>query len=532
LSDGWVAGLVLMSEAVKQENIEPELVGIHTFKEIFSYFAQEVFGRLDEKTREFLLFTSFLPKMTAPMAEDLSGNRSASFILRGMHCNNYFVSGSSSSEPVYAYHPLYRDFLRSRADDLLPRETLIRLRRRAASLLEKAGQTESALALLLDNGDWDGMVGIIVSHAPQMLEQGRYLSLRQWFDNLPPEVIGANPWLLYWEGMSALSFDPRSARQCFEQAFTGFQTAKDQVGSVMAASGVVNAIVYGWNDFKPLDHWYMVLSDLATTAGTFSGEIEASAVASILMAIAMRDMYQVDTETWERRAMQIVETPSTVNIKFHALHFAFWYRLMIGNVAKALPFLDELRRLSRVRYAQPLTAIGRWLLEMIYHLYTGSHDEVLKAVKKGLDVAKKTGVHVEDMWFYANGIVSLISRMDLEGAQNWLDKIRPGLDDWPNYPKSLYHIQLMRMAAGPDTAPLIPRDRSADTARLDRISVRLGSLRQSLELPPPSAEPTEMMEISLDETEKNLRWMEEQSCAPLKRRQQLMEQMLSCLAPC
>jgi V/A-type H+-transporting ATPase subunit I len=79
------------------------------------------------------------------------------------------------------------------------------------------------------------------------------------------------------------------------------------------------------------------------------------------------------------------------------------------------------------------------------------------------------------------------------------------------------------MAAGPDTAPLIPRDRSADTARLDRISVRLGSLRQSLELLSPSAEPTEMAEISLDETEKNLRWTEEQSSAPLKRRQQLME---------
>jgi len=84
-------------------------------------------------------------------------------------------------------------------------------------------------------------------------------------------------------------------------------------------------------------------------------------------------------------------------------------------------------------------------------------------------------------------------------------------------------IQLTRAVAGPETAPLAPRDRSADTARLDRLSLRLGNLRQALELPVHSADQIEMAEISLDETEKNLRRMEEQTNVPLKRRRRLIE---------
>lgn len=84
-------------------------------------------------------------------------------------------------------------------------------------------------------------------------------------------------------------------------------------------------------------------------------------------------------------------------------------------------------------------------------------------------------------------------------------------------------IQLTRTVAGPDTAPLPPRNCTADLARLERLSLRLGSLRQGLELPAPPAEPGAPPEISLDEAEASLCRMEEQLSAPLKQRQQLRE---------
>jgi V/A-type H+-transporting ATPase subunit I len=93
-------------------------------------------------------------------------------------------------------------------------------------------------------------------------------------------------------------------------------------------------------------------------------------------------------------------------------------------------------------------------------------------------------------------------------------------------------MQLTRTVAGPDTAPLVPRNCTADLARLERLSLRLGSLRQALELPAPTTEPTEPAETSLDEAEKNLRAMEEQVSAPLKQRQQLLERTGELAAVC
>ena len=84
-------------------------------------------------------------------------------------------------------------------------------------------------------------------------------------------------------------------------------------------------------------------------------------------------------------------------------------------------------------------------------------------------------------------------------------------------------IQLTRAVAGPDTAPLPPRDRSNDLARLERLSLRLGNLRRALELPLVRAESAEPIETSLEEAEGCLRRMEEELSATLTLRRELVE---------
>jgi LuxR family maltose regulon positive regulatory protein len=446
LSDGWAAGLVLMSEVVKRENIDPQLIGQHTFEEIFAYFAEEVFLRLDHKTAEFLLKTAFLPKTTAHMAEQLTGEPSAGDILRDMHRNNYFIMRHTGHEAAYEYHPLYRNFLLSRSLTTFSPETLSMIRRTAAGILEKAKMTEAAVTLLKDIADWDAMIDLINNHAPDMLKQGRHHSLRQWLDSLPSDITKTSAWLLYWQGMSNLPFTPHSAQLFFEDAFNRFQTNQDRTGAIMAASGVVNAINLKFDDFTPLDHWYMVLRDLSKSLETFpTEEIEVALIPGIIMAIGLREMADVDIDTWEERVLHMVETPATIPAKSHTLHLCFWYRMLGKNFADALPLLNELRRISQLSEAQPLIIIETCSAEVMYYLFTGLHNELMKSAQRGLDTAKKTGVHIEDMWFYNHTILSFLNRMDCDGARVWLDKIPTGSDHWPNWAKCLYHLQLMLM---------------------------------------------------------------------------------------
>ena len=58
-------------------------------------------------------------------------------------------------EPIYGYHPLFREFLLSQAEKTLSGQNLSFSRGQAAELLEEHGQVESAVRLLQEIGDWE-----------------------------------------------------------------------------------------------------------------------------------------------------------------------------------------------------------------------------------------------------------------------------------------------------------------------------------------------------------------------------------------
>jgi ATP/maltotriose-dependent transcriptional regulator MalT len=127
------------------------------------------------------------------MAEELSGLSLASRLLSMLSRNNYFTEKRFHSEPIYQYHSLFRKFLLSRAKETFPQESLLALFRRAASLLDDDGQIEAAVSLLCEVNDWEGMVRLIMKHAPLMVEQGRNRPLKEWLNSLPKEVTENNP---------------------------------------------------------------------------------------------------------------------------------------------------------------------------------------------------------------------------------------------------------------------------------------------------------------------------------------------------
>jgi LuxR family maltose regulon positive regulatory protein len=362
--------------------------------------------------------------------------------------NNYFIISHAGIKGIYEYHPLYRYFLLSRACEVFPPERLSMVRRSAAVILEKAGMTEEAINLLKEISDWKAMADIIVSHAPDMFKQGRHLPLQTWLGSLPAEIKDRNPWLLYWEGMCILTFYPGQAELIFKKAFAGFKAAGDSFGAMMAASGAINSISNHYNNFSSLEQWYAVLNDLALRTGKFPDEeIEAVVVTSLITAAILCEKNTRELDTWERRALNIKENPSTINIKAQALRWAFTRHLLwSGGCHEALPLLHELRRLSQVRGAHPLLSIFAWFAEFQYHTCSGSHKDLVDAAGKVLDISRETGIHTEDMWIYVHTAASFINRLDVEGGLKWLNEIPLMAEGCPNGIKVFYHLQLMRIA--------------------------------------------------------------------------------------
>ncbi|HET6461623.1 MAG TPA: BTAD domain-containing putative transcriptional regulator, partial [Syntrophales bacterium] len=446
ISDGWAAGLVLIYESLKRDNTELRFMRKRSFEEVFTYFARELFEKLDHRTQEFLLYTAFLRKMTASMAEEITGNPLAGDILSYMNHNNYFITKHFDNEPVYEYHLLCRDFLMTHARNMLPSETLSSIQCSAAVILERAGQTEAAVSLLKTVSDWEAMAGVIISHAPDMIKQGRYEPLREWLDSLPEEVIHGSPWLLYWKGISVLPFAPASAKSYLEQAFAGFQTGNDLIGAVLSAAGVVFAIYFLFDDFTTIGHWLNILHDLAAKIDSFpNDEIEASVIASMIAASLFENISHPKAETWEQRLLEIPETPATINLKIHAFHLVFWHRLLYRSAHEALPLLSLLERLSRSRHAQPLHLIVLWCAEVQYYLITGLHYELMQAADEGLKLSQNCGIDIHDKWFHVHALVSFLNRMNCKGAEKLIERMSSA-EYMSTLARSLYNVTLARLA--------------------------------------------------------------------------------------
>jgi LuxR family maltose regulon positive regulatory protein len=427
ITDGWAAGLILMLESMKR-GIEPQMLGKLTPDEIVAYFGKELFDKTDKEIQEFFLKTAFLPKMTIKMAETLTDLSHANRILSTLSKRNYFTEVHFHREPVYQYHPLFREFLLNRAEDTLSPEILSMLRHRAALLLEEDGQAVAAVSLLREVGDWDMLIRFILKYAPLMITQGRYRPLEEWLDYIPREVIENNPLLLYWMGACRVPFNPSFSRTYFEKAFEKFRIKEDAAGLFLAWSGIVESIWFDLSDFKLFDKWISVLEDLMHDFKEFpSDEIGARVASSMFIALVLRQPHHPDIEVWSERMLSSLERLTNMSSRITTLFRQAFYRMFTGEYENLIFAINSLRQLARSRGASPLALVTTKFAETIYYRIMGSHEKCLKAISDGLQLSKTTGIHVMDKMFLVHGVLSSLSVRDGKLAQELLDKMDSSL---------------------------------------------------------------------------------------------------------
>ena len=446
-ADGWAAGLVLMLESVERKVIEPQALGKLTPDEIMDYFGKELFGKTDAEVQSFLLKTAFLPKMTPKMAEDLTGLPNAGRILDALSRSHYFTEKRFRGEPVYQYHSLFREFLLSRAKGTFSADTLSVLLRQAAKLLEDDGQSEAAIGVLCDIGDWNGMVRLVLMHAPSMVEQGRNRSLEEWMSSLPKDIMENNPWLLYWMGEGLLPLNPSRSREYFQKAFKKFKSQENPAGIFLSWSGVVESIRFGFDNFKQLNEWTSALEELMHDLKEFpSKEIEARVASSMFFSMVFAQPQHPMVEEWEERTFASAESHTNINGKILALYRVAFYRLHIGDFRKAALVIHSLQQLPEYRDAAPFALITVRLVEAIYYRYLGEHEKCLQAVSDGLKISHNTGIHIVDRILLYHGISSALNVNDLATANRLLEKMGTARDRFKPWDTSFYHLLRTREA--------------------------------------------------------------------------------------
>jgi LuxR family maltose regulon positive regulatory protein len=402
ISDGWAAGFVLLLE--KAEEGSPLKLPRQKPQEILDYFAGEILENLDEEMHSFLLKSAHLPRMTPRMTEQLTGLRRAGKILATLNRRNYFTQVFPGAEPVYEYHPLFRDFLKSRADDMFSEKYIRRLRAKAAAIMESSGYFEEAAGIFREIGDWNGLSRIVQKLAPPLVRQGREGTLAEWLEFLPGEILEEDPWLLYWRGMARLSSRPGESQDDFKEAFRRFSRQKDRNGSFLAWAGVVDAIIYGPGSLKTLDPWFSTLDKmLRKSTHSLPEEIETKATCAMIKALSLRRPPFIDMGMWADRAMRLARSTRDVSLRFTSLLNVAYYRFHSGDFQEMGLLLDSLRELERRPEISPLSRLTLCWLEAAYANVNGRHDRCRKVVAEGIELADTTGVHLMDYLLSGHG---------------------------------------------------------------------------------------------------------------------------------
>jgi DNA-binding SARP family transcriptional activator len=438
--DGWAAGLVLMLEGMKR-GIEPQELQKLAPEEIFDYFGKELFDKTDNQIQEFFLKTAFLRKMTAKMAESLTGFPSADRILSTLSRNNYFTEKRFHTGPIYQYHPLFREFLLSRAKEIFPQETLSVLLHQAATLLEEAGQTEDAISLLRDVSDWDGLVRLITKHAPQMVAQGRYRPLEDCLNYLPMDILESNPWLLYWMGTCRRPLNPSLSLPSFEKAFQRFKTEENAPGVFLAWSGIVESITFGFEDFKPLDRWISVFEELMQRFKGFpSEEIALRVTTNMFMALLYRQPQHAQIEIWTEKALSLAEASSNIDEKVHTLNRLAQYLMFMGDFRKTMLVMNSSQQLAQSRDPPPVALILTKYVEAAYYSQIRLHEKCLKSVFDGLEISRITGMHGADYGLLGAGVSSALMANDPTTAGKLLEEMASHSREHRPWMKCFYHL--------------------------------------------------------------------------------------------
>ena len=198
VTEGWVAALILMADKVQAARTSISLEQLKGSDTLFRYIDLEQFSVQPEEAQQFLV-GSAVPRMMDPKwLNELLETDNSEEMLNYLERRNLFVAREGADPQRYRYHKLFRAFLISRLRTQEP-QRFTELNTRAAAMFERERQWEDSVYHLLQAGAWERIVHVTERVGRELFEQGKWDTLADWLESIPPEELDAQPKLVIWK---------------------------------------------------------------------------------------------------------------------------------------------------------------------------------------------------------------------------------------------------------------------------------------------------------------------------------------------
>jgi LuxR family transcriptional regulator, maltose regulon positive regulatory protein len=241
---GWITALQLVRQVAQrqmtsgaQDKAPDPLAVLHqSERDIFEYFAEEVFGAEPAEIQQFLMRIALLDRIEVDTCARLFPQTISSAVLPALVRGNVFmtVAGDGGGEE-YRLHPLFQSFLRRRLRSEAGIAGVAAEQARYAQYFLDRSSWEPAVRHLLEAEDFHRAAEIIAEHGSTWIASGKLGSLAALSEALPAAAVEAHPRALaYRAEVARLRGEFESAQSLFRRAISSLRDRGDREGEAEA----------------------------------------------------------------------------------------------------------------------------------------------------------------------------------------------------------------------------------------------------------------------------------------------------------
>jgi LuxR family maltose regulon positive regulatory protein len=192
-TEGWAAGLQLAALRLRDWADASAFVERFTGADwhIVNYLVEEVLTSQPSRVRDFLLVTSVLNRMCAPLCDVLTGRADAAELISEIHRANLFLIPLDDERRWFRYHHLFGGLLRHELARTAPEQPAA-LHQRAAQWYARNGDAAEAIGHAFASGDDSLSRQLVAAHWRQHFNAGQLETVRMWLDALPAELVAGD----------------------------------------------------------------------------------------------------------------------------------------------------------------------------------------------------------------------------------------------------------------------------------------------------------------------------------------------------
>lgn len=193
-TEGWPAALQLFRLTLVSPQVRKSLGDLDSYRprELAEYLVENVLSLQPPRVQEFLLRTSLLNRLTAPLCDLVTGWTDSQEMLQQLERSGLFLRALDSDLHWFKYHALFSSFLaeQQRAQSA---EAALEVHRRAAKWHLAQGLYEEAVHHFVACRDFVRAADTMNIWASRLSAGGHLITIEHWYDQLPFEEVAKRP---------------------------------------------------------------------------------------------------------------------------------------------------------------------------------------------------------------------------------------------------------------------------------------------------------------------------------------------------